>query len=79
MSGEHGRRGEIDLADGKFVTAKVDGAQGAPTEVLRELLRWKVGSFAFKPDPIQPALSPGRQSLTGLLLEATRLEDEARR
>jgi DNA-binding response OmpR family regulator len=79
VAGEHARRGEIELADGKFVTAKLDGAQGKPTEILRELLRWKVGSFAFKPDPSQPAPAPGRQSLTGLILEATRLEDEARR
>jgi DNA-binding response OmpR family regulator len=82
VSGPGGRRAELELLDGKFALAKVDGAKGAPTELLRELLRWKVGSFAFKPDPDQPVPGHARKaltSLTGLLLEATRLEDEAQR
>jgi len=82
VSGAAKRRGEIELLDGKFVRARVDGANGAPTELVRELLRWKEGAFAFKPDPDQLAPPSGRKpltSLTGLLLEATRLEDEAER
>jgi two-component system, OmpR family, response regulator len=78
IAGADGRKGEIELADGKFVGATVRGVKGEPTELVRELLRWKRGNFAFKPhDPI--ADDPSRPSLTGLLLEATRLEDEARR
>jgi hypothetical protein len=79
IAGEKGRRGEIQIADGKFVRAEVQGTRGEPTALLREVLRWKVGSFAFKPDPDKPGKLPQRQSLTGLLLEASRLEDEARR
>jgi two-component system OmpR family response regulator len=82
VSGEGGRRGELELLDGKFAVAKVDGAQGTPTDLLRELLRWKLGSFAFKPAADQPVPGHARKaltSLTGLLLEATRLEDEQRR
>jgi DNA-binding response OmpR family regulator len=79
VAAEDGRRGEIELVDGKFAGAKVDGVEGEPTELLRELLRWKRGNFAFKPDAERPGAEPARQSLTGLLLEATRLEDEARR
>jgi len=79
VAGSDGRKGEIELGDGKFVGALVDGATGAATDLLRELLRWKQGSFAFKPDPSQVAPDPTRQSLTGLLLEATRLEDESDR
>lgn len=77
---DDGRRGEIELSDGKFVAASVDGVKGAPTELLRELLRWKAGKFAFKPDPKKKTM-PGftRRSLTELLLEASRLEDETRR
>jgi hypothetical protein len=57
---------------------------------LRELLRWKQGKFAYKPDALakpegaakaelgKPVIKP-RQSLTGLLLEASRLEDESKR
>lgn len=76
---DDGRRGEIELAAGKFVGATVEGLRAEPTELLRELLRWKRGKFAFKPDANAPAEDPKRQSLTGLLLEATRLEDEADR
>jgi DNA-binding response OmpR family regulator len=76
---DDGRRAEVEVAAGKFVGAKVDRTRGAPTELLRELLRWKRGRFAFKPDADQADEDPKRQSLTGLLLEATRLEDEAGR
>jgi CheY-like chemotaxis protein len=79
VAGSDGRKGQIELAGGKFAGARVDGLAGAATELLRELLRWKQGSFAFKPDPAQADGDSTRQSLTELLLEATRLEDEARR
>jgi DNA-binding response OmpR family regulator len=79
VAGADGRRGEIQLAAGKFVGATVDGVQGEATDLVRELLRWKRGKFAFKQDAEPARLDPARQSLTGLLLEATRLEDESRR
>ncbi len=79
IAGEKQRRGEIQIAEGKFVHAQVQGTTGAPTALLRELLRWKIGSFAFKPDPDEPDRPAPRQSLTGLLLEASRLEDESQR
>lgn len=77
---DDGRRGEIELAEGKFAGVVVEGVKGVPTELLRELLRWKKGKFAFKPDP-KKQTAPGftRRSLTELLLEASRLEDESRR
>jgi DNA-binding response OmpR family regulator len=75
-----GRKGEIEIAEGKFAGASVVGAKGAATDLLRELLRWKDGKFAFKPDP-KKKTAPGftRRSMTELLLEASRLEDESRR
>lgn len=79
VAGADGRRGEVELADGKFVHAIVEGTEGEAKELLRELLRWKAGAFAFKPDPNAPAMGSARQSLTGLMLEATQLEDEAQR
>ena len=79
VAGADGRKGEIELAEGKFAGAVVDGTRGDATSLLRELLRWKQGNFAFKPDLSQAAADPTRPSLTGLLLEATRLEDEAQR
>ena len=45
---------------------------------MREILRWKKGKFAFKADLVQPTPELNRQSVGGLLLEAMRLEDEAR-
>jgi two-component system OmpR family response regulator len=86
VAGKDGRKGEIELYDGKFVTARVVGMKGAATDLVRELLRWKEGNFAFKPEAektgeevtaIRHADVPVRQSLTGLILEATRLEDES--
>jgi two-component system, OmpR family, response regulator len=78
---EDGQRAELELADGTFVAVTLDGEPGDPTELLRALLRWKRGSFAFKPDASKPMPSPKaqRQSLGGLLLKAMQLEDEAGR
>lgn len=78
---QEGQRAELELADGTFVAVTLDGKPGDPTELLRAMLRWKRGSFAFKPDVNRPAPSPKaqRQSLGGLLLKAMQLEDEAGR
>jgi hypothetical protein len=46
--------------------------------VLRETLRWKKGSFTFRSAEVAQ-LSGARQTIGGLLIEAMRLEDEARR
>ncbi len=79
VKAEDGRRAQIDLADGTFVGGTLDGQPGQPTDVLREVLRWKRGSFSFKPlaDGSEPHV--GRQNLGGLMLEAMRLEDESHR
>jgi two-component system OmpR family response regulator len=81
VKAEDGQRAELELADGTFVAVTLDGAPGDPTELLRALLRWKRGSFSFKPDAQKPSPSPKiqRQSLGGLLLKAMQLEDEAGR
>ena len=77
VKGGDGRRGEIDIGEGKFVGARIGGKAGDPTETLRELLRWKKGSFSFQPDLAGPPPLENRQSLGGILLEAMRREDEA--
>jgi hypothetical protein len=74
-----GRRGEIDLQEGTLVAASLGGKLGDARELLRELLRWKRGSFAFKPSLDSPKKPLVRQNLGGLLLEAMRLEDESQR
>ena len=61
------------------MAATLGGKAGEARELLRELLRWKRGSFAFKPNLDAPKKPVVRQNLGGLLLEAMRLEDESRR
>ncbi|HEY3494708.1 MAG TPA: response regulator [Polyangiaceae bacterium] len=78
VKAEDGQRAELDLAEGKLVAVRLGGEEGDPTEQLRELLRWKTGSFAFKPDPDGTPPRGDRPSLGGVLLEAMRREDEAK-
>jgi DNA-binding response OmpR family regulator len=79
VKGSDGRRAELELEEGKFVGVTIAGKAGDPTEQLRELLRWKSGTFAFKPDAPGSLPRQKRQSLGGILLEAIRREDEAKR
>jgi len=70
----------LELVDGKFASGTLDNKPWGPTELLREVLRWKKGSFSFRGS--QGALgsdSGEQQKIGGLLLEAMRLEDESRR
>jgi CheY-like chemotaxis protein len=76
---EDGRVARIELADGTLVSAQMNDDAWEPTDLLREVLRWKKGKFEFKEDLAQPKSGLKRQSVGGLLLEAMRLEDEARR
>lgn len=75
---EDDRTARIELAEGTLVSACMNGEPSDPTELLRELLRWKSGKFVFKAELGQPKPELNRQSLGGLLLEAMRLEDESR-
>jgi DNA-binding response OmpR family regulator len=79
IKAEDGRRAALELAEGTFIAVTVDGKPGEPTDLLRAVLRWKRGSFSFKPDADKPPPKGVRQSLGGLLLKAMQLEDEALR
>jgi two-component system, OmpR family, response regulator len=79
VTAEDGRVARIELVEGTLVSANMNGELWEPTQLLRELLRWKKGKFSFKADLGQPKPELNRQSVGGLLLEAMRLEDEARR
>ena len=79
VTSEDGRVARIELIEGTLVLANMDGDIWQPTELLREVLRWKKGKFVFKADLVQPKPELNRQSVGGLLLEAMRLEDESRR
>lgn len=72
----NGRTALLELIDGAFVRAELDDAPADPTRALRTILAFDAGSFHFRAKPIH-SLVPG-QSLSALLLEAMRLEDESK-
>jgi two-component system, OmpR family, response regulator len=70
----------LALTDGKFASGSIDDKPWNPTELLREVLRWKKGSFSFRGSQGGGTSDSGeQQKIGGLLLEAMRLEDESRR
>jgi DNA-binding response OmpR family regulator len=79
ITSEDSRTARIELAEGTLLSANMNGDAWEPTELLREILRWKKGKFAFKADLVQPTPELNRRSVGGLLLEAMQLEDEAGR
>jgi two-component system OmpR family response regulator len=66
----------LELDDGALASANMEGDKREPIGLLREALHWKKGSFIFRGAPVKPGI---RQTITGLLLEAMRLEDESKR
>jgi hypothetical protein len=74
VSGD-GQRAALVLSAGLFASTEVAGKTGTPLEVLREVLSWRTGRFAFRPRDAGNA-PPARGSVGALVLEAMRLEDE---
>jgi DNA-binding response OmpR family regulator len=75
---DSGKVGVLELNEGALAGATLDGNPHDATLLLREILRWKKGSFSFRgADVAQP--SGPRQTIGGLLIEAMRQEDESRR
>jgi CheY-like chemotaxis protein len=72
---ESGRRATLTLTEGLFASTEVDGVQKAAIDVLREVLSWRSGRFAFSPRKSDSLPAP-RASVGALVLEAMRLEDE---
>jgi DNA-binding response OmpR family regulator len=73
-----GRTAVLELHDGSLAGAVLDEQAQEPSLVLRETLRWKKGHFTFRSAEFT-AQAGSRQTIGGLLIEAMRLEDEARR
>lgn len=75
---ETGRVALLELNEGTLASALLDDKAEQPMPVLRETLRWKSGRFTFRS---MQAVAPGdaRHSIGRILIEAMRLEDEARR
>lgn len=72
---QSGQRASLALNEGLFSSTEVGGVQRPALEVLREVLSWRAGRFAFQPRD-SGALPPPRASVGALVLEAMRLEDE---
>jgi two-component system, OmpR family, response regulator len=79
VRGEGGRVALLDLTEGKFAAGSLDDKPWSSTDLLREVLRWKKGSFSFRGSEGTVTDSGEQQKIGGLLLEAMRLEDESRR
>lgn len=75
---ETGRTALLELNEGALAGATLDDKDEDPTAVLRETLRWKKGRFTFRSAEVAP-ITGSRKTIGGLLIEAMRLEDEARR
>jgi CheY-like chemotaxis protein len=75
VAGE-GRKAELVIIADSFAAGSMDGKQAPPLEVLRDVLKWKKGKFYFRP-LAELAPPTGRESVSALLLEAMRLDDEA--
>lgn len=71
-----GTRASLTLSSGLFCSTEVSGAPRPALEVLREVLSWRAGRFAFHARESAALPSP-RASIGALVLEAMRLEDEA--
>jgi DNA-binding response OmpR family regulator len=80
VRGEGNHVALLELAEGKFAAGMLDDKPWNSTELLREVLRWKKGSFSFRGGAQGETSDSGeQQKIGGLLLEAMRLEDESRR
>ena len=74
---ESGKRASLTLTSGLFSSTELAG-QGRPAlEVLRAVLSWQAGRFSFHARDSNSLPAP-RASIAALVLEAVRLDDEAR-
>lgn len=74
---QSGKRAIITMSGGLFASTEVGGQQRPALEVLREVLSWRAGRFSFAATESANLPAP-RASIGALVLEAMRLEDEAK-
>lgn len=67
----------FELIDGAFARGRLDETPSDVMQLLRQVVRWKKGAFAFRGGKVAPQAE--LKKIGGLLLEAMRLEDEAAR
>ena len=70
-----GKRAMLVLSTGLFASTEIGGEARPALEVLRDVLGWRTGRFAFRPRDAG-SIPPPRGSIGALVLEAMRLEDE---
>lgn len=73
-----GESAVFDVVEGGLETTRLSGVECSPIDALRAAVQWRQGQFAFQPRHL-PRAGNERHSLSGLLLEAMRLNDEAQR
>jgi CheY-like chemotaxis protein len=69
------KRALIVLSTGFFANTEMGGQAAPAIDVLRDVLSWRTGRFAFRPRDVG-SLPPPKGSVGALVLEAMRLEDE---
>jgi two-component system OmpR family response regulator len=70
-----GKRAMLVLSTGLFASTEIGGEALPALEVLRDVLGWRSGRFAFRPRDAG-SIPPPRGSIGALVLEAMQLEDE---
>jgi two-component system, OmpR family, response regulator len=70
-------RADVEIVAGGVIASQLDGGQIAPLALLRVMLGWEEGRFEFHPSSATE-MPDDALLLNGLLMEAARLEDEAR-
>ncbi|MCC6213591.1 MAG: response regulator [Polyangiaceae bacterium] len=72
-----GQSATLEIADGRLARATLDERPCEPLAAVRTVLAWRDGRFWFRPAAIEGA-SDSAPALGMLMLEASRLDDEAR-
>ena len=76
---KEGRRAVLVVLSGNVISTTLDETPSSPLQTLRTTLNWDAGKFTFIPST-EPATSEFEHTpINALLMEAARLEDEARK
>lgn len=67
----------VDIVEGALFRVWLDGRLSDPVTALRMALGWQSGRFSFETTKLAAPPGSARHSISGVLLDAMRLEDEA--
>lgn len=77
VTSQSGSAAVVHIIEGAFAKVELDGKKQGSSELLREVLRWKRGTFRFRSGNVIAPVGT-RKRMSELLLEAVRLEDESK-